>query len=138
MFCYENKLIFPIHLSDQKFENSMNLLHIIDVYKSRYVHINDFSRFMFHKARNKNKKNFCRSYLWCFSSKNVLTGHKEDCLSINGAQSVRLEKGRIVFKNYFKQISSPFKIYADLESNLEDVEIYDGSYSKKISRSHSL
>ena len=49
-----------------------------------------------------------------FASKNVLTKHKQACLSINGAQSVRLEKGAIEFINYFKQIPVPFKIYADL------------------------
>ena len=30
----------------------------------------------------------------------------------DGAQSVRLEKGTIEFKNYFRQIPVPFKIYA--------------------------
>ena len=52
-------------------------------------------------------------------------------MSINGAQSVRLEKGTIEFKNYFKQIPVPFKIYADFECNLKTVESYEGSYSKK-------
>ena len=56
----------------------------------------------FTKQKNKNKKHFCKSCLQCFSSKNVLTEHKEDCLSINGAQSVRLEKGTTEFKNAFK------------------------------------
>ena len=55
--------------------------------------------------------------------------HKEVCLSINGAQSVRFEKGTIEFKNYFKQIPVPFKVYADFESHLESVENYEGSYS---------
>ena len=66
-----------------------------------------------------------------FSSKNVLTEHKKVCLIINGAQSVRLEKGTTEFKNYFKQILVPFKIYADFECNLESVESHEGSYSKK-------
>ena len=61
----------------------------------------------------------------------MLSIHKEACLSINGAQSVRLEKGTIEFKNYFKQIPVPFKIYADFECNLKSVESYEGSYSKK-------
>ena len=39
----------------------------------------------------------------------MLTKHKEACLSINGAQSVRLEKGTDVFKNYFKQIPVSFE-----------------------------
>ena len=57
--------------------------------------------------------------------------HKEVCLIINGAQLVRLEKGTIEFKNYFKQILVPFKIYADFECNLKSVENYEGFYSKK-------
>ena len=61
----------------------------------------------------------------------MLTEHKEVCLSINGAQSVKLEKGTIEFKNHFKQIPAPFKIYAYFECNLKGVEIYEGSYSKK-------
>ena len=62
----------------------------------------------------------------------MLTKHKEVCLSINGAKSGRLEKGAIEFKNYFKQIPVPFKIYADFECNLKIVESYEGSYSKNI------
>ena len=62
----------------------------------------------------------------------MLTKHKQACLSINGAQSVRLEKGTIEFKIYFKQIPVPFKIYADFECNLEGVESYEGSYTKNI------
>ena len=49
----------------------------------------------------------------------MLTEHKEVCLSINGAQSVKLEKGTIEFKNHFKQIPAPFKIYAYFECNLK-------------------
>ena len=53
---------------------------------------------MFHKRKNKNKQDFCKSCLQCFSCKNMLTEHKKVCLSINGAQSVRLEKGIISLK----------------------------------------
>ena len=70
-----------------------------------------------------NKKYSCKSCLQCFSSKNVLAEHKEVCLSINGAKSLRLGKGKIEFKNYFKQIPVPFKIYTYFESNLKGVEI---------------
>ena len=96
--CFENKLVFPIYVPDQKLENSMDLWLVIDENKSHYIYIKDFDRVMFHKTKNKNKKYFCKSCLQCFSSKNVLTKHKEVCLSINGAQSVRLEKRTIGFK----------------------------------------
>ena len=102
VFGYKNGLIFPIFVSDQKFENFIDLLLVTDGDTSHYVYIKDFSRFMFHKTKNKNKKYFCKSCLQCFSSKNVLTEHKEVCLSINGVQSVKLEKGTIEFKNYSK------------------------------------
>ena len=131
VFSYENELVFPIYVSDQKFENSMDLLLLINDNKSNYVYIKDFNTFMFHKTKNENKKWLCRSCLQCFSSENVLIKHKDNCLSINGKQSVNLEKGIIEFENYFKQLPVPFKIYADFESNLRDVEIFEGSYTKK-------
>ena len=52
-------------------------------------------------------------------------------MNINGAQSLRLEKGTIEFKNYFKQIPVPFKIYADFEFKLKSLKSYEGSYTKK-------
>ena len=83
---------------------------------------------MSHKAKNKNKKWFCRSSLQYFSNENVLKRHKENGLSINGVQSVEVEGGTIEFENYFKQILVSFKIYADFECNLEHAEVYEGSY----------
>ena len=108
MFGYENSLVLPVYISDQKFKDSMDLLLLIDNDKSRYVYMKDFNRFMFHKAKSKNKKWFCKSCLQCFSSENVLI-KLENCLSIKGKQSVKLEKGVIKFENYFKQIPVPFK-----------------------------
>ena len=55
VFSCENGLVFPIYISDQKFEDSMDLLLLIDD-KSHYVYIKDFERFMFHNTKNQNKK----------------------------------------------------------------------------------
>ena len=131
MFGYENRFVFLIYISDQKFKDSMDLLFLSDNGQSHDVYIKDFDRFMFHKTKNKNKKWFCKSCLQCFSSENVLIKLKEDCLSINGKQSVKLEKGIIKFENYFKQIPVLFKIYADFECNLKSVKCNEGSYTEK-------
>ena len=72
MFGYENKVVFPDYISDQKFEDSIDLLLLIDDDKSHYVYIKDFDRFMFHKTKNKK----CRSCLQCFISESVLVKHK--------------------------------------------------------------
>ena len=121
LFGYENGLVSPIYFSDQKVEDSMDLLLLVDDDKSHYVCIKDFNRFMFRKTKNKSKK-----------CENVLIKHIEKCLSINCKQSVKIEKGIIESENYFKQIPVPYKIYADFECNLKDVKSYEGSYTKKI------
>ena len=36
--CYENEMVFPIHVSDKKFEDSLDLLLLIDDNKSHYVY----------------------------------------------------------------------------------------------------
>ena len=132
MFGYGNGLVFPIYFSEQKFEDSMDLLLFIDDNKSHYIYMKGFDRFMFHKTKTKNKKWFCRSCLQCFSCENVLIKHKENCLSINGNQSVKLEKEIIEFENHFEQIPIPFKTYADLECNLRGVECYEVLTQKNI------
>ena len=83
------------------------------------------------KQKTKTKNAFVRVVYSALVLKMYWQNIKKVCLSINGAQSVRLEKGIIEFKNYFKKIPAPFKICADFESNLESIESYEGCDSKK-------
>ena len=53
---------------------------------------------------------------------------------INGKQSVKLESGFIIFKNYSKRIPVPFKIYADSEFILKKV---DGDIECSSNSSHT-
>ena len=39
VFGYENKLVFPIYISNKKFEDSMDLLLLIENNRSHYVYI---------------------------------------------------------------------------------------------------
>ena len=89
---------------------------------------------MFHKANNKNIKYFCKSCLQRFSSKNVLNNHKEVSLNVNGAQSVRLEKGTVVFKFFLKKYKFYLKFVQILSVSqcITSAEIYQGSCSKNI------
>ena len=134
MFCYENGLTYPIYVSGEKFSDCMHLLSIFDENKSQYVYLKDFNRFMFNKAKNKNKKHFCKCCLQCFSSERILTEHKENSLVINSKQNVKLGTGSFSFKNYSKQLSPPFKIYTDFECILSATPskgVKNGSYSEK-------
>ena len=58
LFCYENNLAYPVYVSDQKFHNSVDLLHTSNENKLHYVYIKDFNRFMCNKTENKKKKMF--------------------------------------------------------------------------------
>ena len=61
--------------------------------------------------------------LQCFSSEQVSTNHKENCILINGKQSIKMpEKGlKVKFTNFHKQLPVPFVIYADFEALTEKV-----------------
>ena len=125
MFCYKNRIIYPLYISSKKFSDCMDLLLILNENKSQYMYIKDFNRLMFNKTKNKTRNYFCRCCSQCFSSENVLTEHKENCLVINNKQ--KLGKDSISFKNYSKQLPAPFKIYADFKYILHSIS------SKKVS-----
>ena len=116
----------------------MDLLLISNEFKSHYVYIKDFDKFMFNKTKNRNKKHFCKCCLQCFSSKGILTEHKKDCLVINGKQSVKLKRSSIRFKNYSKQIPVPYKIYADFECILKRADCDIIEYNSNISYTKNI
>ena len=55
----------------------MDLLLMSNKFKSHYVYIKTFNRFIFNKTKNKNTKHFCKSCLQCFSSEKILNEHKK-------------------------------------------------------------
>ena len=52
VFSYEDKIIYPINLSDQNSKDVLDLLLI----NNHYVLIKDFNRLMLKKTKSKNKK----------------------------------------------------------------------------------
>ena len=122
-------------MSNQNFDDSIDLLLISNNFVYHYVYIKDFNRLMFNKTKHRGKKYFYKDFLQCFSNEKILNEHKENCLMINGKQNVKLEKGFIKFNNNSRQIPVPFKIYADFECIFKDIDIgignYDISYTKK-------
>ena len=60
LFCYENDLIYSVHVPDKTFEDCMNLFLITDENKSHYVYVKEFMRPFCNKTKIKNKKHFWR------------------------------------------------------------------------------
>ena len=53
VFGYEDKLVFPIYISNKTFDDSMDLLLLLEDKKLHYVYIKDFNTFVFHKTKAK-------------------------------------------------------------------------------------
>ena len=124
LFGYEEKQKFPIYISKEKYQDHMELLLITEDEKKHYVLIKDFNKFMFNQTKHEHRKYFCMNCLQCFSREDVLTEHKNNCISINGVQAINMpEKGdKVFFKNYHKQLPVPFVIYADFEALTEKIQ----------------
>lgn len=63
--------------------------------------------------------------LQCFSSEKILTNHKENCITINGKQAVKMpdkDNNTLTFNNFHKQQPVPFVIYADFEALTEKIQ----------------
>ena len=161
VFGYENEQPYPIYISKERFEDTMNLLlitgeteelvmgkpsnedwsdglvlqtfqngddkensYLRKTFMKHYVLIKDFNKFMYNQTKHKERKHFCMYCLQCFSREDVLTEHKNNCISINGKQAIKMpEKGdKVYFKNHHKQLAVPFIIYSDFEALTEKVQ----------------
>ena len=124
LFGFEEKQIFPIYISKEKYQDHMELLLITEGKNKYYIFIKDFNRLMFRRTKHEHRKHFCMYCLQCFSREDVLTEHKNNCISINGVQAIKMpEKGdKVYFKNHHKQLSVPFVIYADFEALTEKIQ----------------
>lgn len=108
LFGYKKQEPYPILVSKEKNENSMNLLLITDDKKQHYVLIKDFNKFMYDQTKHKERKHFCMYCLTCSSSERVLNDHTENCMELNGIQGIRMpEEGKNNSKRNWSVVSGP-------------------------------
>ena len=77
VFGYENK-VYPLYVSRQFYDQTLNLLLITEEDKSHYVFIKDFNRLMFSRTKHKSKKHYCMSSLQNFTTEEILSNHKNN------------------------------------------------------------
>ena len=70
-------------------------------------------------------------YCLRFTTEEILSTHKKQCLLINGCRAVNYKSGIIKFTNYNKQIPILLKIYADTECFLKRTKTEEGKYTIK-------
>ena len=134
-----HKAVYPIRISKENYEDHLDLLYIEEkeeekekecANRAHYVYIKDSNSLMYSFTKHEHRKHFCMHCLQCFYSNDDLEKHRENCIAINGVQSIELREiyidkngveriPSIYFKNYDKQLPLPFVIYADFESITE-------------------
>ena len=109
VFRYEKQEPYPVYISNEKLNNMLDLLLITEGKKQHYVLI---------------RKQFCMYCLQCFRYVKAFINHKENFITINDAQAIKMPKAddMVYFKNYQKGLAAPFVIYADFETIAEKVD----------------
>ena len=89
------KIKFILYTFQKIFHQTLNLLLITEKGKLRYVLVKDFNRLVFSRTKRKGKKYYCMSWLQNFTTEEILSNLKKQCLLINGSQAVNYESGII-------------------------------------------
>ena len=120
---------YPIRSSKEKYEDTLNVLLIIKEEDNQpdqkhFVLVKDVNQLNFNISKHKTKKYFCMYCLQYFHTEYHLENHKEDCLTINGTQKIKMpeEGSKVYFQNYQNQLPGPFAIYADLEAITKKID----------------
>ena len=126
IFSYDSKNeAYPIHRSQEKFEDHMELLLITKDEKKHYVLIKDFNKFKYNQTKHKERKYFCMGCLVGFTSERILQNHEKICIEVNGAQAVEMpskDNNILKFINHKNQQQVPFVIYADFEAITQKIQ----------------
>ena len=90
--------------------------------------------FLYNQNKHKGKTYFYDLCLYGFSREDLLINHRDEYCGINDkATKIKIPqpgKNIINFKNYHKQISGPFVIYADFESIIKPYNARAGDKSE--------
>ena len=79
VFSYQNNSIYPIIVSDKKYQDHMELLYIQKGGNSHYVLVKDFDSLKYSFNNHHEKKHFCKHCLHGFSRNDLLEKHIPDC-----------------------------------------------------------
>ena len=78
---------------------------------------------MYNQTKHANRKHFCIHRLQCFRYEKAQNNHKENCITINGAQAIKMPKAddMVYLKNYEKGQTALVVIYVNFEAITEKV-----------------
>ena len=142
LFGYEKGELFPIHITDKRWEKHVNLLLLSDGKKNHYCWIKDVDRLLYDQKCKGNRYFFCHYCLHGFTKKTLLDAHIPYCQH-HGPQKTEMPKEEdkwLYYKDVSKQLKSSYIIYADFECILPKVQGCDlnPERSSTVKKAHHL
>ena len=115
-----NGSVEPLRISEEEKKFHVDLLLIVEDFKSHFCLIKNFSRLVSSQMRFRNRRHrvFCKRCLNSFISDKSLQNHKEICGKFKEAK-IETPGGVCSFSNYQKMMHVPVVGYADFESILK-------------------
>ena len=110
----EDKDIFPLRVSRERYDRKVTLMLITKGEKRHYVLVKNLSRLLHDQNKHHEKKFPCPFCLHLYSRQDLLDKHLEYC-SEYAPQRVEMPDDKelsLYFKNYQKKMRIPFVIYA--------------------------
>jgi hypothetical protein len=120
----------PLYISEKELpeDRQVDLLYIEnqkEQSQSHFALIRHFNAMMSTMTGDKAAKFVCKRCMTNFTQEGLLKDHHANrvCLDHEGIKTVLPKNGENIFefKNYKRQQQNPFRIYADFESNMEEV-----------------
>ena len=123
VFGWEEGELFPLHITNQRFDRHVNLLLFSQDSKRHYCLIKNLNSLLYHLNKRKTRMFFCNYCLHGFIKESLLRDHVPNCQP-HGPQKMKYpdeEHDRLMFKDFHKQLKVPFVIYADFECITEKI-----------------
>lgn len=106
---FENKVLFPIYVTKERFDIHVDLLLYSEGNARHYCLIKDLKKLLYSQNRKKARMYYCRCCFHGFIREDLLQDHQPHC-SQNGPQRIELpdeDNAFLFFKDYHKQLKVP-------------------------------
>ena len=121
LFGWENDCVIVHRITKkEKSVPRINLILIESGEKQHYCFVKRVSALLYDQSKHREKKHYCMMCLIGFSREDLLENHKKYCNGLKG-KPTRIDMPKEEEKIVYKQMKSPYVIYADFEALVKKI-----------------
>ena len=126
VFGWDKEQVIVYRLSEQDGNTPrINLMLIKKEENTHYCLVKRLTALLYDQTKHNDSKHFCERCLYEFSRRELLERHQPECKGLlKSPTKTELPKegeNKMAFKNYHKQMKSPYVVYADFECVLKKI-----------------